>query len=61
LHIWALSTTSVALTAHLVVPEHGGEDALLSSVTPNLKKRFHIHHATLQIERDRCAHGCDEG
>jgi cobalt-zinc-cadmium efflux system protein len=60
LHIWALSTTSVALTAHLVVPERGAEDALLSSVTPNLKKRFHIHHATLQIERDRCEHGCEE-
>jgi len=60
LHIWALSTTSVALTAHLVVPERGAEDALLSSVTPNLKKRFQIHHATLQIERDRCAHGCEE-
>jgi cobalt-zinc-cadmium efflux system protein len=61
LHIWALSTTSVALTAHLVVPERGAEDALLDSVTPNLKKRFHIHHATLQIERDRCEHGCEEG
>jgi cobalt-zinc-cadmium efflux system protein len=60
LHIWALSTTSVALTAHLVVPERGADDALLSSVTPNLKKRFHIHHATLQIERDRCPHGCEE-
>jgi cobalt-zinc-cadmium efflux system protein len=60
LHIWALSTTSVALTAHLVVPERGADDALLSSVTPNLKKRFHIHHATLQIERDRCLHGCEE-
>jgi len=59
LHIWALSTTSVALTAHLVVPDRGAEDALLSSLTPNLKRRFHIHHATLQIERDRCEHGCE--
>jgi cobalt-zinc-cadmium efflux system protein len=59
LHIWALSTTSVALTAHLVVPDRGAEDALLDSVTPNLKRRFHIHHATLQIERDRCEHGCE--
>jgi len=59
LHIWALSTTSVALTAHLVVPDRGAEDALLSSITPNLKQRFHIHHATLQIERDRCEHGCE--
>src|SRR6202043_3403051 len=50
LHIWALSTTSVALTAHLVVPDPG-EDSLLDFVTPDLKRRFHIHHATLQIER----------
>jgi cobalt-zinc-cadmium efflux system protein len=59
LHIWALSTTSVALTAHLVVPDRGAEDALLDLLTPNLKQRFHIHHATLQIERDRCDHGCE--
>jgi cobalt-zinc-cadmium efflux system protein len=58
LHIWALSTTSVALTAHLVVPDREAEEALLGSLTPNLKRRFRIDHATLQIERDRCDHGC---
>ena len=60
LHIWALSTTSVALTAHLVVPDRGAEDALLISLTPDLKRRFQIQHATLQIERDRCEHGCED-
>lgn len=60
LHIWALSTTSVALTAHLVVPDRGAEDALLTQLTPDLKRRFQIQHATLQIERDRCAHGCED-
>jgi len=60
LHIWALSTTNVALTAHLVVPDRGAEDALLSSLTPKLKTRFQIAHATLQIERDRCVHGCED-
>jgi len=58
LHIWALSTTSVALTAHLVVPDRHAEEGLLGSLTPSLKKRFRIDHATLQIERDRCDHGC---
>jgi cobalt-zinc-cadmium efflux system protein len=58
LHIWALSTTSVALTAHLVVPDREAEEALLGSLTPNLKRRFRIDHSTLQIERDRCDHGC---
>jgi cobalt-zinc-cadmium efflux system protein len=60
LHIWALSTTSVALTAHLVVPDRGAEDSLLTSLMPNLKRRFQIQHATLQIERDRCEHGCED-
>jgi cobalt-zinc-cadmium efflux system protein len=60
LHIWALSTTNVALTAHLVVPEPGAEDALLTKLTPDLKRRFQIQHATLQIERDRCVHGCED-
>jgi cobalt-zinc-cadmium efflux system protein len=58
LHIWALSTTSVALTAHLVVPDREAEEPLLGSLTPMLKQRFRIDHATLQIERDRCDHGC---
>ena len=57
LHIWALSTTSVALTAHLVVPDRADE-ALIGSMTAILKKRFRIDHATLQIERDRCDQGC---
>ncbi|MDP9088406.1 MAG: cation diffusion facilitator family transporter [Pseudomonadota bacterium] len=60
LHIWALSTTSVALTAHLVVPDRAAEDALLTFLTPDLKRRFQIQHATLQIERDRCEHGCED-
>jgi cobalt-zinc-cadmium efflux system protein len=58
LHIWALSTTSVALTAHLVVPDRAADEALIGSMTAILKKRFRIDHATLQIERDRCDHGC---
>ena len=40
LHIWALSTTSVALTAHLVVPERGAEQALLDYLTPDLSAAF---------------------
>jgi cobalt-zinc-cadmium efflux system protein len=58
LHIWALSTTSVALTAHLVVPDPEAKDALLGSLTPDLRQHFRIDHSTLQIERDRCDHGC---
>jgi len=50
LHIWAMSTTETALTAHLVVPEFDPNDTLLASLEHVLHERFHIHHATLQIE-----------
>jgi len=50
LHIWAMSTTETALTAHLVVPEFDPNDTLLASLEHVLHERFHIQHATLQIE-----------
>lgn len=50
LHIWALSTTEVALTAHLVVEGDEREDALVHQVQEELHEKFEIHHATLQIE-----------
>jgi cobalt-zinc-cadmium efflux system protein len=57
LHIWGLSTTEVALTAHLVKPDAKSEDALLADTCQELHERFGIEHATLQVERERCA-GC---
>jgi len=50
LHIWALSTTEVALTAHLVRPCEGGEDAVLTAANEALQHDFGIGHATLQFE-----------
>jgi cobalt-zinc-cadmium efflux system protein len=50
LHVWALSTSSTALTVHLVLA--AGTDAL--SLVPELARevehRFRIDHATLQVE-----------
>ena len=50
LHIWAMSTTENALTAHLVIPSgHPGDD-FLHDACREIEGRFAIHHATLQIE-----------
>jgi cobalt-zinc-cadmium efflux system protein len=50
LHIWPLSTTESALTAHLVFPDgHPGDEFLLKAAT-ELRQRFGIGHTTLQIE-----------
>jgi cobalt-zinc-cadmium efflux system protein len=50
LHIWGMSTTETALTAHLVRPGAALDDVLLAEVCAELKARFSIHHATLQVE-----------
>jgi cobalt-zinc-cadmium efflux system protein len=59
LHIWAMSTTDVALTAHLVRPCGGGEDAVLAAATEQLRSRFGIAHATIQLERGLAVHPCE--
>ena len=49
LHVWPLSTTETALTAHLVVPEQS-TDELLVRARKMLHDRFHIQHCTIQVE-----------
>lgn len=50
LHIWAMSTTETALTAHLIMPEGFPGDAFLVRVCQDLRDQFGIAHATLQVE-----------
>jgi cobalt-zinc-cadmium efflux system protein len=58
LHIWALSTTETALTAHLVRSQAGTDDAFVHHACTELRKRFGIGHATLQIEDGDPDHAC---
>jgi cobalt-zinc-cadmium efflux system protein len=62
LHIWAMSTTESALTAHLVKPDVADDDALLTRAARDLHDRFGIEHPTIQIERrhDGCPQAPDE-
>ena len=50
LHIWPMSTTETALTAHLVMPQGYPGDAILREITHELEHRFRIGHATVQVE-----------
>ncbi len=52
LHVWAMSTTETALTAHLVKPAIEDEDLFLFNATHELHEHFGIEHVTLQIERN---------
>jgi cobalt-zinc-cadmium efflux system protein len=50
LHIWAMSTTETALTAHLVMPGATCGPTFLSDACRQLHDRFGIAHSTLQID-----------
>ena len=58
LHIWAMSTTKVALTAHLIMPK-GFNDVFISNLQEKLKHEFGISHTTFQIENTNIEEDCN--
>ncbi len=59
LHVWAMSTAEVALTAHITMNPLPQDDVFLQEVAHELHEHFDIGHATLQLERDfGCPLGC---
>lgn len=52
LHVWAMSTTENALTAHLVTPQGYPGDAFVATLCEEIQERFGIGHSTIQIETD---------
>ena len=59
LHIWALSTEAVALTAHVVCPAGHPGDAWLARVCEALHEKHGIDHATIQVETGDAVHAHD--
>ncbi|MBT8382375.1 MAG: cation diffusion facilitator family transporter [Ignavibacteria bacterium] len=51
LHVWAMSTTEIALTAHLVIPGETKNDFFLKEICGELQNKFGIVHSTIQIEK----------
>ena len=63
LHVWSMSATETALTAHLVMPSGHPGDPFLVDLSRKLKERFGIGHATFQVETDpqmTCPLGSDQ-
>jgi cobalt-zinc-cadmium efflux system protein len=50
LHIWAMSTTETAMTAHLVRPENPDNDQFLHEICGDMARLFNIGHVTIQVE-----------
>jgi len=60
LHIWPMSTTDTALTAHMVMDEFPGGDEYLDEVARVLHERFSINHPTIQLERHDSEYVCQQ-
>jgi cobalt-zinc-cadmium efflux system protein len=60
LHIWAMSTTETALTAHLIKPDPKDDDALIEKASKELHGQFGIDHITLQWERRPSFNQCGD-
>ena len=58
LHIWAMGTSQIALTAHLVMPRGHADDAFLKHATDQLHDRFDITHVTLQVMQEAFTAPC---
>lgn len=58
-HIWGMSTSQNALTAHLVMPEGQPGDAFLQQATQGLHDRFEIEHVTLQVVKVAFCQPCE--
>ena len=60
LHIWPMSTTETALTAHLVMPAGHPGDEFLREIAHELDHHHRIGHTTIQVEltRGHCNGGC---
>ncbi len=60
LHVWPMSTTETALTAHLVMPGKPAPDSFLRDIADTLQARFGVGHSTLQVEsgENPCSGGC---
>jgi cobalt-zinc-cadmium efflux system protein len=58
LHVWALSTTGNALSAHLVMPAGHPGDAVLDGMVLELNTRYRMKHVTLQVDMGTSQHRC---
>ena len=59
LHVWAMGTSQIALTAHVVLNAQGTDtDAVLQDAEHELHEHFEIRHVTLQLESAAYAQLC---
>jgi cobalt-zinc-cadmium efflux system protein len=56
LHVWSMSSDDVSLSVHVVLADGADADTVRRGVASVLHDKFGVGHATIQTERDACAH-----
>lgn len=59
LHVWAMGTSQIAMTAHLVMPAGQADDAFYHEATQQMHDKFEIGHVTLQVVREPFTKPCE--
>ena len=60
LHVWAMSTSDIALMAHLVMPTYRFDDIFIGTIQERLLAEFNVTHATIQITQHSTGPQCIE-
>lgn len=60
LHIWGMSTTETALTAHLIVEKFPTDNQLVETINTKLHDDFGIEHPTIQLELTSKTNNCEK-
>jgi len=60
LHVWAMSTSDIALMAHLVMPSYSSDDDFIGAIRERLLSEFNISHVTIQITKHSSKPQCVE-
>ncbi len=59
LHVWAITSDKISLTAHIVIEEKYDCESVLFNLRKLFASQFGISHTTLQHERKKCLEGDD--
>ena len=58
IHIWSMSTTKIAFTAHIIRTTHHDNDEFIMDLSRQLQTKFNIEHTTIQIEEEDLEDQC---
>ena len=54
-HVWSITQSRRMVTLHAVIGEAADLNKVVTAIKARLKEKFHLDHATVEVERSACA------